>query len=405
MRPFLEPARHRRRMAVAHGPLKHRQGEPVDLEEDDPGCVGHDPFARAPRDSLHDPQRVHVVVVRPEQHGQDYADRSGGKGDAERRPEGVDRHARADAARKEQHPGVDEKHSEEADQGGEREPEGIEKGRQHRVEQGDERSDGQGRAEGRVRRAGDELRGDEQRHGAEQPPEHELPEPEARPLGRPARRLAVRDAHGAACSDSADRAAFLARRFSCSSACWRFASEYESETSCLPPPHPHAQIMRISAKRMAHAVPTSCCATEYAVASVDEATPLSDATFQACVTPTPPGVNEVTLASELPPATCISVSKLTGIPYAFRNTPTTASPASQLTNEGRKTRPRKVRGRLRIAPPSFALSHQATTCGQKRRTSRTIIRAPPPKTTIVAGQCSCTQLNEMSNEPPTDTKR
>ena len=65
---------------------------------------------------------------------------------------------------------------------------------------------------------------------------------------------------------------------------------------------------------MAHAVPTSCCATEYAVASVDEATPLSEATFQACVTPTPPGVNEVTLASELPPATCISVSKLTGIP-------------------------------------------------------------------------------------------
>ena len=71
---------------------------------------------------------------------------------------------------------------------------------------------------------------------------------------------------------------------------------------------------------MAHAVETSCCATEYAVASVDEATPLSDATFQACVTPTPPGVTEVTLASELPPATCISVSKLTGIPYAFRNT-------------------------------------------------------------------------------------
>ena len=65
---------------------------------------------------------------------------------------------------------------------------------------------------------------------------------------------------------------------------------------------------------MFQAVPTSCCATEYAVASVDEATPLSEATFHAWVTPTPPGVKDVTLASELPPATCISVSKLTGIP-------------------------------------------------------------------------------------------
>ena len=65
---------------------------------------------------------------------------------------------------------------------------------------------------------------------------------------------------------------------------------------------------------MFQAVPTSCCATEYAVACCGDATPLSDATFQACVTPTPPGVNEVTLASELPPATCMIVSKLTGIP-------------------------------------------------------------------------------------------
>src|SRR5262252_7513082 len=116
--------------------------------------------------------------------------------------------------------------------------------------------------------------------------------------------------------------------------------------------------MRISPKRMAHAVETSCCATEYAVASVDEATPFSEATFQACVTPTPPGVTEVTLASELPPATCISVSKLTGIPYALRKTATTPSPAHQLRNEGRNTRPKKAPGRPRIAPPSFAFCHQ-----------------------------------------------
>src|SRR5215471_20290614 len=136
--------------------------------------------------------------------------------------------------------------------------------------------------------------------------------------------------------------------------------------------------MRISAKRIDQAVLTSCCATEYAVASVDEATPLSEATFQAWVTPTPPGVNEVTLASELPPATCISVSKSTGIPYALRKTPITASPAHQLTKEGRKTRPKNAPGRARIAPPSLAFCHQETTCGQYRRTSRTINRAPPP---------------------------
>src|SRR5206468_10326049 len=114
---------------------------------------------------------------------------------------------------------------------------------------------------------------DEQRDGAEQPREHDLPEPEAGPLGLPPRRLAVRRAHGAACSASPDRAAFLARRFSCSSAWRRFASPYESETSFLPPLQPQAQIMRMSAKRMFHAIDTSCCATEYAVASVEEATP------------------------------------------------------------------------------------------------------------------------------------
>ena len=191
VRALPEPARHGRRMPVAHGPLQHRQREPVDLEEDDPRRVGHDPLARAPRDSLHDAQRVDVVVVRPEQHREDDADCGRGEGDAERRPEGVDRETRADAARQEQHPGVEEQHEKEAEQGGEREPQRSDERRQHRIEQGDDRRRDERRAEGRVRRAGNELRGDEQRDGAEQPSEHELPEPEARPLGRPARRLAV----------------------------------------------------------------------------------------------------------------------------------------------------------------------------------------------------------------------
>ncbi len=38
-----DPARHRRRAAVAHRVAQHRQGEPVDLEEDDPGHVGGRP--------------------------------------------------------------------------------------------------------------------------------------------------------------------------------------------------------------------------------------------------------------------------------------------------------------------------------------------------------------------------
>ena len=64
---------------------------------------------------------------------------------------------------------------------------------------------------------------------------------------------------------------------------------------------------------MFHDVVTSCCATEYAVACSEVATPLSEATLNAWFTPAPPGVAEVTLAIELPPAMRISVSKLTGM--------------------------------------------------------------------------------------------
>ena len=74
-------------------------------------------------------------------------------------------------------------------------------------------------------------------------------------------------------------------------------------------------------------------------------------------------------------------------------------------NDGRNTRPKKALRLPRIAPPSFALSHQATTCGQKRRTSSTISRMPPPRRQTVATGLLCTQLNEMSNEPPMETNR
>ena len=85
---------------------------------------------------------------------------------------------------------------------------------------------------------------------------------------------------------------------------------------------------------------------------------MSEATFQACVTPTPPGVTEVTLASELPPATCISVSKLTGIPYALRNTAITPSPAHQLDERRQEHAPEEGAAAaedraalLRLVPP------------------------------------------------------
>ena len=52
VRAVREPARHLRRVAVAHRAPQHRQREPVDLEEDDPGNVGLEsrpPWRRAIR--------------------------------------------------------------------------------------------------------------------------------------------------------------------------------------------------------------------------------------------------------------------------------------------------------------------------------------------------------------------
>ena len=66
VRVLLDPARHLRRVAVAHRPPQHGQREPVDLEEDDPGHVGAHLVALPACDPLDDPQRVGVVVVRAE---------------------------------------------------------------------------------------------------------------------------------------------------------------------------------------------------------------------------------------------------------------------------------------------------------------------------------------------------
>src|SRR6266480_5692874 len=97
-------------------------------------------------------------------------------------------------------------------------------------------------------------------------------------------------------------------------------------------------------RTMLHAVVTSCWATEYAAASVGLATPFSEATLNACVTPAPPGVTEVTFAIELPPAIRIMVWKLTGMSYAVRKTAITPRLAIQLSSDGTNTPAKYFRG-------------------------------------------------------------
>ena len=58
----------------------------------------------------------------------------------------------------------------------------------------------------------------------------------------------------------------------------------------------------------------SCWPSEYAVAVAASVTSLSDATLAAWLTPTPPGVTETVLATELPPATDMTVWNVTAIP-------------------------------------------------------------------------------------------
>ena len=79
-----EPACHRRRVPVSHGPAQHRESQPVDLEEDDPRPVGSLRASLPARDPLDDLERVRVVVVRAEDHLEHDADR----GDDQRREQG-----------------------------------------------------------------------------------------------------------------------------------------------------------------------------------------------------------------------------------------------------------------------------------------------------------------------------
>ena len=111
----LEPARHVRGVAVAHRPLQDGQREAVDLEVDDPRCVGLDPLAGALRDPLDHAQRVGVVVVRPEDDVEHDSHCRRDERDAESRPERVDLEVIVrDPVGCEEHEGIERRGSAEA---------------------------------------------------------------------------------------------------------------------------------------------------------------------------------------------------------------------------------------------------------------------------------------------------
>ena len=64
----------------------------------------------------------------------------------------------------------------------------------------------------------------------------------------------------------------------------------------------------------------------------------SASAFVACVTPTAPGVNDATFASEPEPTTHMIDSKVTGIANAARKIPITVQLADVGEERGRKTR-------------------------------------------------------------------
>ena len=86
---------------------EHGEREPVDLEEDDPGHVRSGRAALAAGDALDDSQRVGVVVVRPEDHLEDDADRGDDERREQRPAEVVDHEGVLQQVRRElQHDGV-----------------------------------------------------------------------------------------------------------------------------------------------------------------------------------------------------------------------------------------------------------------------------------------------------------
>ena len=131
-----------RGVAVAHRAAQHRQRQPVDLQEDDPGDVGVGDDSLPARDPLRDAQRVRVI--RAEQDGEHDAH----GGDHERRQqrpaEAVDgEHPVGQVVGHQQDHGVRDQDEQEAEHERERQPQRGEHGRDDRVQRRDDRRDDQ----------------------------------------------------------------------------------------------------------------------------------------------------------------------------------------------------------------------------------------------------------------------
>ncbi len=175
--------------------------EPVDLQEQNPGCVGPDPLSLAPCDPLDDAQRVGVVVVDAEDHLQHEARRRDQQRGEQRISKRVDLEVdRVERGDEQQDRGVDREHDQKPDHERERQPERGHDRRQERVQHPDEH--------GRLERPGEALdvdsrkqrRGDPHRHRANQQRDRGPLRRERRPGRVPAHALpviyVVRRAHG-----------------------------------------------------------------------------------------------------------------------------------------------------------------------------------------------------------------
>ena len=136
-----EPARHVRRVSVAHRALQDGLREPVDLEVEDPRHLGLLSIGRLAGDAVHDAERVGVVVVRAEDHLQD--GRQGGDHErAEERPaEAVDLEAAVDASDEEKRERIGGEHEEEGERDRVGQPERGDHRRDDRVHDRDQQRD------------------------------------------------------------------------------------------------------------------------------------------------------------------------------------------------------------------------------------------------------------------------
>ena len=144
--------------------LEHRQGEPVDLEEDDPGRARHRLAPLPLRDPLDHAERVLVVVVGPDQDLEDERDRGHDQRGEQRVAEGVHGdQARQQRVGDQDRDGIGGEYEQEAEQERERQPERRDHGRQEGVDDGDGRSDEKGADRALQAEAADDPGGDIQR--------------------------------------------------------------------------------------------------------------------------------------------------------------------------------------------------------------------------------------------------